>query len=189
MFGRGILPFTNYGQALLPTCPARNQSHYGAVLPASHRRGGQKRLHRQTSVISVCPQVYYREISKALKAVTGAKAVQIFHHQIRNPERSNGSSSNVNTSVQGYASRIHLDTAPFGCQETFKHFLNQTEEPKLRQGRFMVLNAWRNISDLPIQRDHLALLDETSTVKPDDYIIGDFFGNVRQTWYLSNVLH
>ena len=123
-------------------------------------------------------QVYYREISKALKAVTGAKAVQIFHHQIRNPERNNGSSSNVNTSVQGYASRIHLDTAPFGCQETFKHFLNQTEEPELRQGRFMVLNAWRNISDLPIQRDHLALLDETSTVKPDDYITGDFFGNV-----------
>ena len=122
------------------------------------------------------PQVYYTEISKTLKAVTGARAVQIFHHQIRKPERNNGSSSNVNTPVQGYASRVHLDTEPFGCQETFKHYLSETE---LRQGRFVVMNAWRNISDVPIQRNHLALLDETSTVKPDDYIIPDFFGNVR----------
>ena len=138
-------------------------------------------LGDQTFIVSLCLsiQVYYREISKILKAVTGARAVQIFHHQIRNPERNNGSSSNVNTSIQGYASRIHLDTEPFGCQETFKHYLSETQEPELRQGRFVVMNAWRNISDIPIQRDHLALLDETSTVKPDDYITGDFFGNVR----------
>lgn len=124
-------------------------------------------------------------MAAALKDVTGAQGVQIYHHQVRNPERNNGSSTNVNTSVQGYAGRIHLDTDPIGCLETFKHFTRQIPQAELGQGRFVVLNAWRNISALPIQRDHLALLDETSTVKPDDYITGDFFGNVGKTIFFS----
>ena len=123
-------------------------------------------------------KVYYKEVASALKAVTGASVVQIYHHQVRNPERNNGSSTNVNTSVQGYASRIHLDTHPIGCIETFKHFTSKMDQAGFKQGRFVVINAWRNISDIPIQRDHLALLDESSTVKPDDYISGDYFGNV-----------
>ena len=122
---------------------------------------------------------YYTEMADTIKKVTGAAAVQIYNHQVRNPERSNGHSLNVNTSVQGYAGRIHLDTHPIGCQETFKHFVNKLGLKELHQGRFMVLNAWRNISETPIQKDHLAVLDETSTVKPDDYITGDFFGKVN----------
>ena len=120
--------------------------------------------------------------------VSGAGAVQIYHHQVRNPERNNGSETNVNTSVQGYADRIHLDTDPLGCTETFKYFTDVIGEPSLKQGRFVVLNAWRNISDTPVQRDHLAVLDESSVVKPDDYIIGDFFGNVSNHEYKNIVL-
>ena len=126
-------------------------------------------------------------MAAALKDVTGAQGVQIYHHQVRNPERNNGSSTNVNTSVQGYAGRIHLDTDPIGCLETFKHFTRQIPQAALGQGRFVVVNAWRNISDFPIQRDHLALLDETSTVKPDDYITGDFFGNVGKTIFFQRL--
>ena len=44
-----------------------------------------------------------------------------------------------------------------------------------QQGRFLYINAWRNISDTPIGNDHLAVCDETSLVKPDDYIVTDFF--------------
>ena len=97
---------------------------------------------------------------------------------MRNPARNNGSSLNVNTTVQAYADRIHLDTDPLGCIETFKVFTDVIGNPELKQGRFVVLNAWRNISDTPVQRDHLAVLDERSVVKPDDYLTGDFFGNV-----------
>lgn len=45
-----------------------------------------------------------------------------------------------------------------------------------RKGRFLYINAWRNISDTPIQDNHLGVLDESSTVKPDDYIASDLFG-------------
>lgn len=45
-------------------------------------------------------KVYYKEIAQCIKDATGAELVQIYHHQVRNPERSNGSSTNVNTSVQ-----------------------------------------------------------------------------------------
>jgi len=122
-------------------------------------------------------KLYYEEMADFLKSATGASAVQIYHHQVRNPSRNNGSALNVNTSVQAYADRIHLDTEPIGCVETFKRFTDVIGDPDLKKGRFVVLNAWRNISDIPIQRDHLAVLDDRSTVKPDDYITGDFFGN------------
>ena len=103
---------------------------------------------------------------------------KIFINQVRNPEKNNGSATNVNTSVQGYADRIHLDTDPLGCIETFKHFTDVIGIDSLKQGRFVVLNAWRNISNIPVQKNHLAVLDEQSTVKPDDYLTGDFYGNV-----------
>ena len=61
-------------------------------------------------------------------------------------------------------------------------------DEKYKSGRFMYINAWRNISDTPIGRagqhigytffsgnDHLAVYDETSLVKPDNYIVADLF--------------
>ena len=123
-------------------------------------------------------EVYYKEIAQAIKKASGASVVQIFQHQVRNPEKNNGGELNVNTSIQGYANRIHLDTHPLGCKETFKYFVNMLGVKDLQKGRFVVLNAWRNISNIPIEKDHLAVLDETSVVKPDDYITWDFFGKV-----------
>jgi len=128
-------------------------------------------------------KVYYKEVAESIKNATGASAVQIYHHQVRNPEKNNGSATNVNTSVQGYADRIHLDTDPLGCIETFKHFTDVIGIDSLKQGRFVVLNAWRNISNIPVQKNHLAVLDEQSTVKPDDYLTGDFYGNKNGTDY------
>ena len=42
-------------------------------------------------------------------------------------------------------------------------------------GKFILINAWRNISSQPISNDHLAVLDESSTVKPDDYLVSEFW--------------
>jgi len=57
-----------------------------------------------------------------------------------------------------------------------------------RKGRFLYMNAWRNISDTPIQDNNLGVLDESSTVKPDDYIVSDLFmpaANITQ-WKLNS---
>ena len=44
-----------------------------------------------------------------------------------------------------------------------------------QKGRFLYINAWRSISDTPIGDNHLAVCDQTSLVKPDDYITADLF--------------
>merc|ERR1712176_747970 len=41
--------------------------------------------------------------------------------------------------------------------------------------RYTYVNLWRNIADVPIENDHLAMGDERTTVKLDDYIQKDLF--------------
>ena len=56
------------------------------------------------------------------------------------------------------------------------HYIESDEIFKdYKSGRFLYLNAWRNISDMPIGNNHLAVCDETSLVAPDDYIPTDLF--------------
>ena len=50
------------------------------------------------------------------------------------------------------------------------------EVKKIHQGPFSLFNAWRNITDTPIEENHLAVSDETSLVKLDDYITFDIIG-------------
>ena len=52
-------------------------------------------------------ETYYAEIAELMKKHTGAAHVMIFHHQVRNQEKANGTGQNLNTSVQGYANGIH----------------------------------------------------------------------------------
>jgi hypothetical protein len=60
-------------------------------------------------------------------------------------------------------------------------------EKKYRKGRFLYINAWRNIADAPIENDHLAILDQTSTVGPEDYIESDYHGMDPKTGYKYSI--
>ena len=121
-------------------------------------------------------QVYYSEIAELIKEATGAAYVDVFHHQVRNEDKNNGSIQNLNTSVQGYAMGIHSDAHPQAADELFLGASNKEPNNKYLTGRFLYINAWRNISEEPIGNNHLAVCDETSLVKPDDYITTDLFG-------------
>ena len=45
---------------------------------------------------------------------------------------------------------------------------------EMQKGRFLVINAWRNISDdHPIVDHHLAMCDSTTLVQPDDFVAWD----------------
>ena len=46
---------------------------------------------------------------------------------------------------------------------------------KFCKGRFVYINAWRNITTDPTENNHLAVCDETSLVAPDDYLASDLF--------------
>ena len=70
---------------------------------------------------------------------------------------------------------IHCDSHPVAAATLFRHWVKKEGREDLETGRFMYLTAWRNIADTPVRNDHLVLCDERSVVKPDDYMVRDFF--------------
>ena len=118
---------------------------------------------------------YYPEIAALIRETTGAAHVEVFHHQVRNEDKNNGSFQNLNTTVQGYAMGIHSDSHPQAAEEMFLSLTNKESTEKFKSGRFLYINAWRNISEEPIGNNHLAVCDETTLVKPDDFITCDLF--------------
>jgi len=119
---------------------------------------------------------YYKEMEEMFKKHTGAAEVVVFHHQLRNKDKATGSAG-TSASVQPYAHAVHSDSHPQHADSLFLQQVAQNpENMRLRQGRYLYINAWRNISETPIAQDHLAVLDESSTIKPDDYITSELFG-------------
>lgn len=122
--------------------------------------------------------VYYKEMEELLKKATGAERVIMIHHQVRNKERCTATKDSGTTNAVGpYAAGIHGDSHPYSAKELFRMVAGGMDK-KYHSGRFLYVNAWRNISDCPIGNDHLAVCDETSLVKPDDYIVSDLFDKV-----------
>lgn len=119
--------------------------------------------------------VYYKEMEELLKKATGAEVVKMIHHQVRNKDRCTATKDSGTVNAVGpYAVAVHGDSHPFSAKWLFRMIAGGMDE-KYKSGRFMYVNAWRNIADTPIDNDHLAVCDETSLVKPDDYIVADLF--------------
>lgn len=119
--------------------------------------------------------VYYKEMAELFKKATGAAHAHVLHHQVRNQQKENSDGEGFNTSVQPYAHGIHSDTSAHAAQQMFLLYANGVVDKKYCKGRFLYINAWRNISDAPIEDNALAVCDETSLVKPDDYIGSDLY--------------
>jgi len=124
-------------------------------------------------------EVYYKQMAECVKQKLNASHVFVFHHQVRNKERSNGAPNVLNTNIQGYANGAHSDTHPESAEMVYA-FLSQHVDSKFRGGRYMYLNLWRSIDDEhPVLGNHLALLDQTSLtegVGSEDYVESDFHG-------------
>ena len=116
-------------------------------------------------------RVYYPEMEALIAQHLGATNVVIINHQVRN-ESKRGAGT--------YAKGVHCDFAPSWAEDMYRRALTklptETDRTRCAKGRFVVVNAWRNISVDPIEQDHLAVCDETSLVQPDDYIPGEFRG-------------
>eukprot|EP00927_Polykrikos_kofoidii_P074610 TRINITY_DN7062_c0_g1_i3.p1 TRINITY_DN7062_c0_g1~~TRINITY_DN7062_c0_g1_i3.p1 ORF type:complete len:387 (-),score=36.58 TRINITY_DN7062_c0_g1_i3:200-1360(-) len=119
--------------------------------------------------------IYYPEIAETIKKATGAAHVKMWHHQVRNAAKTSGATGS-SAQVQGYASSVHSDSHPRHGPEIFTQVTDADPSCNIKSGRFLYINAWRNISEDPIQNDHLAVCDETSLVKPDDYVTRDLIG-------------
>ena len=141
-------------------------------------------------------ETLYTEVAAYLEQKLGATAVGVFHHQVRNEakvgELGNGTATGT---VAGYAHTApHTDTSALSGDEAYLGIV-QTH-PRLKEyagkGRYLYLNMWRNISsEATVRNNHLAVMDERSAVKPDDYIEKDLFmpGPVHIVQYHLNARH
>jgi len=112
-------------------------------------------------------QQYIEEVSDFIKEKLKCDKVSYLHHQIRNAAK-------VGTpGIAGYAGGgPHTDSSAVSADELA---MSMCTGEKFE--RYLYVNLWRNISVEPIENDHLAMVDERTVVKPDDYIVKDLFGD------------
>ena len=118
--------------------------------------------------------VFHVKMLEMINKVTRAVRVHVFHHQLRDA-KDNADGNGFNTSVQPYVVAVHSNSSMYAAEEVFLRFAGNTVDAKLCKGRFVYINAWRNITTDPIENNHLAVYDETSLVSPDDYLASDLF--------------
>ena len=118
--------------------------------------------------------MFYVKMVEMFKKVTGAAHVHVFHHRLR-AAKDNADGNGFNTSVQPYAIGVHRDSSRHAAEEAFLRFAGNAVDAKFCKGRFVYINAWRNITTDPIENNHLAVCDETGLASPDDYLASDLF--------------
>jgi hypothetical protein len=123
---------------------------------------------------------YYAEVEELFKQVTGAPFAIAFDHVVRNADWTTTTRGETldkaGTNSSKPLHRIHSDSSCYHAEQAFQQLVLQVPEC-CRRGRFMYVNAWRSIADEPVEKDHMAVLDERSLVKPDDYILTDVYGD------------
>ena len=135
--------------------------------------------------------VFYVKMLEMIKKVTGAAHAHAFRHRLRTVE-DNADGNGFNTSVQPYVVAVHSNSSRYAAGEVFLRFAGNTVDAKFCKGRFVYINAWRNITTDTIEKNHLAVYDETSLLSPDDYFASDLFvpgsrsmqyGLAKRRWY------
>ncbi|MGB0637452.1 MAG: CmcJ/NvfI family oxidoreductase [Gammaproteobacteria bacterium] len=135
---------------------------------------------------------YYPECAEIIKESTGANQVFMFDHNVRS---ASGKKTNAKLSggqqVQGPAHVVHGDytltsapdrirqlSNPPGKNDTLKFVLGDSNtllqknlvDEILGNGRFAIINLWRNISLEPVEKNPIALCD-AATVSTKDLVV------------------
>ena len=128
-------------------------------------------------------------MEEAIKQLTGAAAVICIHHQVRN---GGSKPDSAKVSVEPPAHAAHCDYTGHSGFQSFQIALNKLKNKDKNmdysQGRYAMINAWRNISDIhPIYNDHLAVCDGRTVIAPDDFLKYDYITAIYQSesYYLS----
>ena len=137
-------------------------------------------------------RTYYPQCAELVREVTGANLVTAFDHNIRSAAgKQSKRRIQGGQQVQGPAHVVHgdytLTSAPQrlrdlakspGANDTFYPFLPDRQslldvevvERLIADGRFAIINVWRNITQDPVARNPLALCDATS-VRPENLVV------------------
>lgn len=121
---------------------------------------------------------YRVEVAELVKKKLKCDVVHCSHHQVRCAPKAAQVSDG---SIAGYAGGgPHTDSSAVSGDQLALSTLAQIERANPANvgpfKRYLYLNLWRNISEEPIENDHLAVLDERTVAKPEDYIVKDLYG-------------
>jgi len=123
--------------------------------------------------------VYYQEMEQLIQRTLGADRVFVFASQVRNstkatelnptelnpfeektPTMGKAQADWAPVQVSSYASKVHTD---FTGSKSAEKFYRAAGIPEGVKVRYVLINAWRNISETdPVYNQPLALLDSTS---------------------------
>src|SRR4030088_1391087 len=107
--------------------------------------------------------VYYPEVERLLKRVTGADRVLIFDHIVRNPVLAERGEKGAREPAKIVHNDYSLKSAPRRVRDHLPE-----EADRLLRNRFAEINVWRAIRG-PIESSPLALCDARS-LRPDDVV-------------------
>jgi len=132
--------------------------------------------------------VYYPEVERLLKRVTGAERVLIFDHIVRNPVLAERGEKGARPPAKIVHNDYSLKSAPRRVRDHLPE-----EADRLLRNRFAEINVWRAIRG-PIESSPLALCDSRSLAAedsvPSDLVyrdrVGEILGfiyNPQHRWY------
>jgi peptidoglycan hydrolase-like protein with peptidoglycan-binding domain len=130
--------------------------------------------------------VYYQEMEQVIQQKLGADRVFVFASQVRNstkatelnprelnpfeektPTMGKGEANWAPVQVSSYAAKVHTD---FTGSKSAEKFYRAAGVPEGVKVRYVLINAWRNISETdPVYNQPLALLDSTS-IKEEEMV-------------------
>jgi hypothetical protein len=132
--------------------------------------------------------VYYPEVERLIKRVTGAERVVVFDHIVRNPVLAERGEKGARSPAKVVHNDYSLKSAPRRVRDHLPE-----EADRLLENRFAEINVWRAIRG-PIESSPLALCDARSLgaedIVPTDLVyrerVGETLGflhNPRHRWY------
>jgi hypothetical protein len=132
--------------------------------------------------------VYYPELERLLKRVTGAERIVIFDHIVRNPLLAERGEKGARSPAKFVHNDYTFKSAPRRVRD-----LLPEEADRLLKNRFAEINVWRAIRG-PIESSPLALCDarslRTDDIVPIDLVyrdrVGEIYGflyNSKHRWY------
>ncbi len=133
--------------------------------------------------------VYYPEVERLIRRVTGAERVVVFDHIMRNPVLAERGEKGA----RAPAKVVHNDYSMESAPGRVRAHLSEQEADRLLKNRFAEINVWRGIRG-PIESSPLALCDARSLdekdIAPTDLVYRDrvgetlgFLFNPMQRWY------
>lgn len=151
-----------YSQHTMPIHDGR------AILPQLSLDTHGFMLTRHATVVANCydatavQAVYYPEVERLVKAVTGAVKVVVFDHNVRCAPMAQRGENGAREPVRVAHNDYTLRSAP----QRVRDLLDADEAEARLQHRFAVINVWRPIRG-PVQDTPLAVCDARSIAPPD----------------------